>query len=269
MPATDRLSLMRDLQKAIRDDTLELHYQPKVRARSGETVAAEALLRWNHPQRGYVPPAMFVPIAERTGDIAALTEWVVGRAIADQARLLRMGHTLTFDLNISGGLLADPGYGWRLLHHFTALQGLIGFEITETAMIGDPERALSNLQIFAEAGIRLAIDDYGSGFSSLAYLRQLPITELKIDRMFVANLTTSQRDPLLIRSTIDLAHALGMEVTAEGVDSPTTLALLQVMGCDQVQGYLLSRPLPLDRLATYLTAQRTPEAIAHQRRISG
>jgi EAL domain-containing protein (putative c-di-GMP-specific phosphodiesterase class I) len=138
---------------------------------------------------------------------------------------------------------------------FTAVQGEIGFEITETAMIADPVRALENLRTIADAGIKLAIDDYGSGFSSLAYLQQLPVSELKIDKIFISRLASGQRDPLLVRSTIELAHALEMEVTAEGVDSPEALALLQVMGCDLLQGFHLSRPLPFDKLVTYLDAE--------------
>ena len=130
--------------------------------------------------------------------------------------------------------------------------GRIGFEITETAVIGDPDAALANLRDFTQAGIRIAIDDYGSGLSSLAYLKQLPAHELKIDRLFVSGLTDSHRDPLLVRSSIDLAHALEMEVTAEGVDDAMSLSLLRVMGCDLLQGYFISPPLPLDGLTSFL-----------------
>lgn len=250
-----RLSLLRGLQEAIRLDQLELHYQPKVRARSGKTAALEALVRWNHPVEGMIPPDRFIGLAEETGDIAKLTSWVIERAIADQGRLVKLGHKLPIDVNISGVMLADPNFAWDTLMLFTAVQGEIGFEITETAMIADPARALENLHTIAEAGIKLAIDDYGSGFSSLSYLQQLPVSELKIDRSFISRLTSGQRDPLLVRSTIELAHALEMEVTAEGVETPEQLALLQVMGCDMLQGFYLSRPLPFDRLVTYLDGE--------------
>lgn len=250
-----RLVLMRGLQHAIQDDQLELHYQPKIFARSGKTAALEALVRWNHPTEGMIPPDRFIGLAEETGDINKLTEWVIRRAIADQSRLLKLGHKLPIDVNISGVMIADPDFAWDTLMLFTAVQGEIGFEITETAMIADPVRALENLRTIADAGIKLAIDDYGSGFSSLAYLQQLPVSELKIDKIFISRLASGQRDPLLVRSTIELAHALEMKVTAEGVDSPEALALLQVMGCDLLQGFHLSRPLPFDRLVTYLETE--------------
>jgi EAL domain-containing protein (putative c-di-GMP-specific phosphodiesterase class I) len=256
-----RLVLLRGLQEAIRNDQLELHYQPKIRARSGKTAALEALVRWNHPTEGMIPPDRFIGLAEETGDIRKLTEWVIARAIADQGLLLRdHGKKLPIDVNISGVMLADAGFAWDTLMMFTAVQGDIGFEITETAMIADPARALENLHTIADAGIKLAIDDYGSGFSSLAYLQQLPVSELKIDKSFISRLTSGQRDPLLVRSTIELAHALEMEVTAEGVDSPEALALLQVMGCDLLQGFHLSRPLPFDRLVAYLGEESARES---------
>ncbi|MDO6414892.1 EAL domain-containing protein [Sphingomonas sp. BIUV-7] len=263
-----RLTFMCGLQKAIREDELELHYQPKIRARSGKTAALEALVRWNHPTEGMIPPDRFIGLAEETGDITKLTEWVIRRAIADQGRLLKLGHKLPIDVNISGVMIADPNFAWDTLMLFTAVQGDIGFEITETAMIADPARALENLRTIADAGIKLAIDDYGSGFSSLAYLQQLPVSELKIDKIFISRLASGQRDPLLVRSTIELAHALEMEVTAEGVDSPEALALLQVMGCDMLQGFHLSRPLPFDRLVTYLESESAnasaPMTTSHQ-----
>jgi len=264
-----RLVFMRGLQQAIREDQLELHYQPKIMARSGKTAALEALVRWNHPTEGMIPPDRFIGLAEETGDIVKLTEWVIRRAIADQGRLLREhGTKLPIDVNISGVMIADPNFAWDTLMMFTAVQGDIGFEITETAMITDPARALENLRTIADAGIKLAIDDYGSGFSSLAYLQQLPVSELKIDKIFISRLASGQRDPLLVRSTIELAHALEMKVTAEGVDSPEALALLQVMGCDMLQGFHLARPMPFDRLVTYLETEsvRMEERLASPHR---
>lgn len=251
-PTIDALHLMRDLQEAIREDRLVLHYQPKVRARTGEVIAAEALVRWPDPVRGMIQPDQFIVLAEESGNIAALTEWVLNRAIADQAALARDGIPLAIDINISGLLVADRQFRDMALARVAAASGVIGFEITETAMMHDPEGALANLDAFAAAGIKLSIDDYGSGFSSLAYLQRLPVQELKIDKIFVARLASGGRDPLLVRSTIDLAHALEMEVTAEGVETPEALALLQVMGCDMVQGYYLSRPVELAALAAFV-----------------
>lgn len=251
-PTMDGLHLMRDLQDAIRQDRLTLHYQPKVRTRTGGVTAAEALLRWNDPVRGMIPPDQFIPLAEESGNIMSLTEWVLTRAIADQAKLARDGIVLAIHVNISGMLLADPQFRDMALSLVATAVGVIGFEITETAVMHDPEGALVNLETFAASGIKLSIDDYGSGFSSLAYLQRLPVHELKIDKIFVSRLASGQRDPLLVRSTIDLAHALEMEVTAEGVETPEALALLQVMGCDLVQGFYLSRPLELAALVEFV-----------------
>jgi EAL domain-containing protein (putative c-di-GMP-specific phosphodiesterase class I)/GGDEF domain-containing protein len=251
-PTLDGLHLMRDLQQAIRDDALTLHYQPKIRSRSGEVASVEALLRWPHPTLGMIPPDQFIPLAEESGNIAALTQWVLDHAIVDQALLARIGIDLAIDINLSGVLVADRQFRDLALARIAAANGKIGFEITETAMMHDPEGALANLEAFAAAGIRLSIDDYGSGFSSLAYLQRLPVQELKIDKIFVSRLASEQRDPLLVRSTIDLAHALEMEVTAEGVETPETLALLQVMGCDLVQGFYLARPLELGALVDFV-----------------
>jgi EAL domain-containing protein (putative c-di-GMP-specific phosphodiesterase class I) len=251
-PTLDGLALMRDLQEAIRHDRLTLQYQPKVRTRTGEVVSAEALVRWPDPVRGLIQPDQFIALAEGSGNICALTEWVLGRAIVDQATLARDGIDLPIDINISGVLVADRQFRDLALALAATAQGLIGFEITETAMMSDPEGALANMEAFASAGIRLAIDDYGAGFSSLAYLQRMPVKELKIDKIFISRLASGQRDPLLVRSTIDLAHALEMEVTAEGVETPEALALLQVMGCDLVQGFYLAHPLELPLLAQFV-----------------
>lgn len=248
----DDLVLMRDLPRAMAADELELHYQPKLRSRTNSIDSAEALLRWIHPERGPVPTDRLIELAENTGAIRDLTEWVLARAVADQQRFAERGHDLVVYVNISGILLPDADFAERALALVAAVPGKIGFEITETAVIDDPDGALANLRAFTEAGVKIAIDDYGSGLSSLAYLKQLPANELKIDRMFVSGLTQSHRDPLLVRSSIDLAHALEMEVTAEGVDDPMALSLLRVMGCDLVQGYLISPPLPFDALDAFL-----------------
>lgn len=252
--ALARLSLLGDLRTAIARDELFLSYQPKYRCRTGGIDVAEALIRWKHPERGLVPPDEFIRLAEETGLITDLTKWVLTRAIADQARLLAGGHEIALYVNVSGRLVPDAAFAeWALGAVAGGAVGQIGFEITETAVIDDPERALRNLDAFARAGIKIAIDDYGSGLSSLAYLKQLPAHELKIDRMFISGLASSHRDPLLVRSTIDLAHALGMEVTAEGVETPSALALLRIMGCDLIQGYLISKPLNIEKLECFLS----------------
>jgi EAL domain-containing protein (putative c-di-GMP-specific phosphodiesterase class I)/GGDEF domain-containing protein len=249
----DDIALMRDLRRAIEQGELRLHYQPKLRSRTNAIDSAEALLRWSHPTRGPVAIERLIRLAESTGAIRDLTEWVVAQAVADQARLAASGHDLTVYVNISGVLLPDADFAERVLTMVARAKGRIGFEVTETAVIQDPEGALTNLRAFSAAGIKIAIDDYGSGLSSLSYLKQLPANELKIDQMFVSGLIDSHRDPLLVRSSIDLAHALDMEVTAEGVDDPLALSLLRVMGCDLIQGYLISPPIELSALQTFLT----------------
>ena len=251
--AAARVQLMRDLHRALAGDELFLAYQPKFRCRTDGIDSVEALIRWNHPEHGLVPPDRFIGLAEETGAITELTRWVVQRAIVDQQALAARGHPLPVYVNLSGRLVADAAFTEWLLEQVRPLpRGAIGMEITETAIIEDPEHALANLQALADAGVPIAIDDYGAGLSSLAYLKQLPATELKIDRLFISGLTSEHRDPLLVRSTIDLAHALEMEVTAEGVEEATTLALLRTMGCDLIQGFFIARPMPLDQLEALL-----------------
>ncbi len=248
----DRIALKRDLGAAIADQSLFVHYQPKVHLRRGEIAGVEALLRWRHPVRGLISPADFIPIAEETRDIFALTLWTLRQVIEDQLALARLGHDHIVFVNISGVLLGDPRFVDAVQALVPPSGAQIGFEITETSVIRDPDSAIANLKLFADMGITVAIDDYGAGLSSLAYLKQLPARELKIDKLFITQLTSSHRDPLIVRSTIDLAHALDMEVVAEGVETATTLALLSVMGCDMAQGFLMSRPIGFDALVTFL-----------------
>lgn len=253
----DAAQMAEAIDGALDRDELVLHYQPKLHVRRQEISSIEALVRWNHPQRGLVPPGDFIPSVERAGRMERLTLWTIARAIADQRRLRAMGHDLRVFINISGQLLADAAFARAVSDLMLAApDARIGFELTETSVIGDPEGAIAHLQQFDRLGIRVSIDDYGAGLSSLAYLKQLPARELKIDKLFITQLTSSNRDPLIVRSTIDLAHALDMEVVAEGVETHAALALLGVMGCDMVQGYLISRPVTLDALAIFLAEER-------------
>ncbi|WP_337303169.1 EAL domain-containing protein [Sphingomonas sp. MMO-176] len=256
----DVVRIARELDHAIDAGDLVLMYQPKVHVRRQEITSAEALVRWRHPERGLVMPGEFVPVAEQCQLIDRMTLWTIRRVIADQEILASRGHALRLFINISGQLLADPAFVDEACRLVGSSDAKLGFEITETSVIRDPESAIANLQRFADFGITIAIDDYGAGLSSLAYLKQLPARELKIDKLFVTQLTSSNRDPLIVRSTIDLAHALEMEVVAEGVETHAALALLTVMGCDMVQGYLISRPVPPDALVAYLNegAYRRP-----------
>jgi diguanylate cyclase len=246
------VDLAGDLALAVPRDELFVVYQPKVHVRQRAVSSAEALIRWQHPVLGLVMPDAFIALADESGEMRAITLWTLSRVIADQQRLAKLGHPLRIFINISGGLLTDRVFIDAACALIEESDAEIGFEITETAVIRDPDLAIANLERCAAMGITLAIDDYGSGLSSLSYLKRLPATELKIDKMFVTHLTSSHRDPLIVRSTIDLAHALDMEVTAEGVETPAALALLTVMGCEMVQGYLISPPLELAAFVAYL-----------------
>ncbi len=251
-PSFDRASLIRDMDRAIKRGEMFLQYQPKVHLRRQEISSVEALIRWQHPDRGLILPGDFIPVAEESRLIGPLTLWTLEQVINDQKALAAIGHDLTIFINISGKLLGDATFVARACQMVQSGGTKIGFEITETSVIRDPDTAIANLRVFTEVGIVLAIDDYGAGLSSLAYLKQLPARELKIDKLFVTQLTSSHRDPLIVRSTIDLAHALDMEVTAEGVETPAAMALLSVMGCDMIQGFLISRPISISALAQFL-----------------
>lgn len=242
------LSLISELMAALDNGEFSLAYQPKYDFRAERITGVEALARWTHPRRGSVPPELFVGMAEETGHIRPLTEWVVRQAIVDQAALAAAGHKVMVSINVSGRLLSDDGFADFALEQIAGTGARLCFEITETAVMHDPERALEVIERLSAAGIRVSLDDYGSGLSSLAYLKRIHADELKIDKDFILGLDQSARDALLVKSTIDLAHGLGLTITAEGVETPTALALLRGMGCDMAQGFLIGKPEPLDVL---------------------
>ncbi|MBA4091023.1 MAG: EAL domain-containing protein [Sphingobium sp.] len=252
----DHLILMRDMRRALHEGSITLHYQPKLHLRSGAIDGVEALLRWEHPDKGFANTAELIEIAEKTGQIRELSLWVNDRAAADRRMLAAAGFTGRMFVNISSVLLSDVMFTEQTIALFRDSAEGMGIEITETAIIADPDRALENLRRYHDAGLHIAVDDYGTGFSSLAHLQKLPFNELKIDRSFIADLTNSHRSPLIVRSTIELAHALELEVTAEGVDDPMILALLNAMGCDTAQGYHIARPMPLASLIPFLEQWR-------------
>jgi EAL domain-containing protein (putative c-di-GMP-specific phosphodiesterase class I)/GGDEF domain-containing protein len=240
------LSLMSDMIKALGSDEIYLTYQPKLNLLSGKIDSAEALIRWEHATRGFISPDDFIVYAEETGHIRELTNWVIKRALKDQQKLEKAGHALRISINFSGRLLGDDDFIDEVLALVRSCAETLCFEITETAVIDDPERALVNIEKMRNAGLLISIDDYGSGLSSLSYLKQIPAHELKIDKEFVMQLQAQSSDALLIKSTIDLAHGLGMKIVAEGVETGEQLQLLQLMGADVAQGYHISRPLRLD-----------------------
>jgi len=245
---TGNLSLVGELMAATTNGQFSLNYQPKHDLRLDRITGVEALARWTHPRRGFVSPDLFIGMAEETGHIRPLTEWTVRQAISDQAMLRQAGHDLRVSVNISGRLLSDRSFAAFCIAAVKASGADMCFEITETAVIDNPETALAVIDDFAANGIAISIDDYGSGLSSLAYLKRIRADELKIDKAFVLSLDESARDALLVKSTIDLAHSLGLKVTAEGVETPIAMALLQGMGCDLAQGYLIGRPMSLTAL---------------------
>jgi len=243
---------MSDMLRSLKNGEIINYYQPKYDLRSGRAVAVEALVRWHHPERGFVPPDLFITLAEETGRIRELTLDVLSRAIQDQAWLADRGHTLDFAVNLSGRLLHDADIIQAIIDIAAPAAGCVTMEVTETAMMAQPEKAIALLLQLRSAGIGVSIDDYGTGLSSLAYLKNIPADELKIDRSFVTHLDASREDDLLVRSTIALAHSFGLKVVAEGVESRQTLDVLRSMGCDLAQGYHMARPMPLGPLAELL-----------------
>lgn len=248
----NNLSLMGEMMLAIQAGGLAVAYQPKFDFRSSAVTGVEALVRWPNYRLGPLGPDIFVPMAEETGHIQALTEYVLVQAVVDQAKLQHAGHDISMSVNLSGRLLHDQDFADRVLAIIGAAAGRFCLEVTETAAMENPELAMRSLNRYRAAGVSVAIDDYGSGFSSLAYLKDLPATELKIDKAFVFDIADSQRNSLLVRSTIDLGHSLGMQVTAEGVETATALSLLALMGCDAAQGHFIGRPMPLGDLLEFL-----------------
>ncbi|CAN5153414.1 hypothetical protein BH11PSE4_BH11PSE4_05480 [soil metagenome] len=246
------LSLMSEMLRALDNGQMSVAYQPKYGLRSGEIVGAEALARWTHPERGAQRPDIFVQMAEETGHIAALTEWVLRRAVADQRRLHDDGFDLCISVNWSGHLIDDTAFTDTALEIARAATGKLCLEVTETAIIGNARLARQTLERFRAAGLTISIDDYGSGLSSLAYLKNIPADELKIDKAFVMHMATDPVDAVLVRSAVSLAHSLGLHVVAEGVENHGALELLRAMGCDVAQGYLIARPMPIENLLTFL-----------------
>ena len=250
--AGENLRLMPELRRAIQADALTLVHQPKYDVRLQAITGVESLVRWTHPELGVITPDRFIPIAEETGDIRLLTEWVLDRAVVEQGLMAEAGHDLTFSVNLSGRLVGDDAFTSVILEHLAHARGGFCLEITETAMMGSPEGAVAAVTRLSEAGVAVSLDDYGTGLCALGYLKRLAATELKLDRSLVKDVQTSARDALLVRSTVDLAHGLGMKVVAEGVEEDMGLTLLAAMGCDLIQGYRISRPLTLDGLKTFL-----------------
>ncbi|KQM78719.1 EAL domain-containing protein [Xylophilus sp. Leaf220] len=252
----ERLSLMGELRRAVEHGDLALHYQPKVDMASGEVHSVEALVRWEHATRGFVAPDRFIPFAEQTGYIKAITRFVAGSAIAQCAAWHAAGIEVAVSINVSArDLLGDelPALFAALLEEHRMEPGWIWIEVTESSVMDDPAHALATLNQLHDMGLRLSIDDFGTGYSSLAYLKRMPVDEIKIDKSFVMNMADDRDDEIIVRSTIDLGHNMGLKVVAEGVDNELVLQRLRALDCDMVQGYLLARPLSPKQFETWLT----------------
>jgi diguanylate cyclase (GGDEF)-like protein len=250
-----RLTLMGELSSAFERDELSLFYQPKVSFKTKKIVGVEALLRWQHPERGMIAPDQFIPLAEKTGAIQRLTEWVLKSAVRQATTWRGAGYRISVSLNLSVRNLLEPSFPNHVL---AILNGdgdyadAITMEITESALMADPAKARNVLMFLSRHGFRFSIDDFGTGYSSLAYLKHLPVSEIKIDKLFVSRLMSDADTATIVRSTIELGHNLALSVTAEGVEDQETWNMLGALGCDEAQGYFMSKPLPADQLERWM-----------------
>ncbi|HEX9160915.1 MAG TPA: EAL domain-containing protein [Thermoanaerobaculia bacterium] len=251
----DELGLVVEMRQAIAHDEFELYYQPKLHLRTGMMTRAEVLIRWNHPTRGLLPPGAFIPVAERTGIIRELTEWVFDHALEQCRTWHDAGAPVHLAINVSAKSLLDQTLpdklrGW--LEKWNVDARFLKIEITESSIMADPNHALTIMSALQAQGIRLSIDDFGTGYSSLVHLRQLPVDEIKVDKSFVMGMTTADADAAIVRTVIDLGHNLGKQVCAEGVENQETWWCLHELGCDLAQGYFISRPMPADKFMQWL-----------------
>jgi diguanylate cyclase (GGDEF)-like protein len=260
-----RLAVLSDFRRALLHDEIVLHYQPIVDLDNLVVRGAEGLVRWQHPEQGLLPPAAFIQAVEQTGLIVPLTHHVLDRAIAQCAEWRRSGSEMSVAVNLSARNLLDrdlPKEVERLLSLYSLPPEALQLEITESMIMSDPERAMVTVMRLHDLGVHLSVDDFGTGYSSLAHLRQLPINELKIDRSFVTPMLEDENDLIIVRSTINLGHDLGLRIVAEGVEDERTLMRLAMLGADLAQGYHLSRPLAPDAFGEWLGQPRLLSAAA-------
>ena len=254
-----RLAIMTGLGQAIEQNQLLLHFQPKLSLATGKVSGFEALVRWRHPEHGMIPPGQFIPLAEMSDLIGPLTHWVVNRALRQAKEWQEAGLDASMAVNFSARNFLDdrlPNKLIELLSQHDLPHDRLEVEITESAIMADTSRSLVIMQKIHEMGLRLAIDDYGTGHSSLAYLQRMPIHSLKIDLSFVRNMLVSKENEVIVHSTIQLAHNLGLSVTAEGVEDEATLEKLRSLGCDEAQGYFIGRPMDAEQATTWLLKQK-------------
>jgi EAL domain-containing protein (putative c-di-GMP-specific phosphodiesterase class I) len=252
-----RLALVAELRRALEQNMgLKLVYQPKVEMGTRTVKSLEALARWTHPLLGEVSPAEFVPLAEQTGNTRRLTSWVVGEAIRQMAEWRALGLDIDVAVNLSASDILDPQLGSEVLRclekHGVSPTKLL-LEITESAVMRDPLLAARHMQLLRVAGVRFAMDDFGTGYSSLSQLSRLPVDELKIDRSLIAFAHARPDDAMIVTSTIELAHSMGLRVVAEGVENVEVWNLLRRLGCDLAQGFLISKPLPAQEVMAFVS----------------
>jgi EAL domain-containing protein (putative c-di-GMP-specific phosphodiesterase class I) len=256
-----RLALLGELRRALERRQLLLHYQPKVDAHTGQVLGVEALVRWQHPEHGLVPPDEFIPLAERTGLIGPLTHYVLDEALRQARQWHDRGYELSVAVNVSARRLLDlqfPEEVAALLDRHQLPARHLVIELTESTIMADPVHALEILTRLDAMGVQLSIDDFGTGYSSMAYLKHLPVHELKVDRSFVSQMLHASSDAVIVHSTIDLGRNLGLRVVAEGVENALTLQQLDLLGCHAVQGYHISRPIAPAELTRWLEQQAAP-----------
>jgi predicted signal transduction protein with EAL and GGDEF domain len=268
--ASNRLALLGDLRRALdADDQIVLHYQPKVDIVDGRLAGVEALVRWHHPTLGRLAPDSFIPLAETTTLVHALTDRVLEIAVRQAGAWHRDGLHIPVAVNLSARCLHDtglPGRVFELLRRTGLPVALLKLEITESMVMVDPERAITVLRALHDGGIGLSVDDFGTGHSSMTYLQRLPVDELKIDRSFVRELSAGNE--VLVRSAISLGHSLELTVVAEGIEDAETLATLHALGCDIAQGYHLGRPMPAEDIRPWLVSHGEVEAVAQPAPVS-
>jgi len=251
-----RLTLMGELRSAIENEELILHYQPKINMKTHRVDGVEALVRWQHPEHGFMPPDEFIPMAERTGLIRLLSVWVLKRALSQAEKWHKHKIRLSIAINLSPMTFLDtelPDIIIGMLSHYDIPPNFVTLEITEGSMIKDPELAMEILNRLTNRGLKISIDDFGTGYSSLAYLRKLPVSEVKIDKSFVTDMLKTDNDDVIVKSIIDLGHNLSLNVVAEGVEDKKTALRLKQLGCDVIQGFYFSKPLSSEDFTQWIS----------------
>jgi EAL domain-containing protein (putative c-di-GMP-specific phosphodiesterase class I) len=252
-----QLAILGDLRRAIAKNELSLHYQPKVDMLTKQVQSLEALVRWNHPRHGAIPPGEFVPLAERAGSIILLTSWVLKSAQEQMQAWHRDGFDVDVSVNLSAADLGEPELPELVRKRLTKgepLASRLVLEITESAVMRETASAIRVMEELRHDGVRFSIDDFGTGYSSLAQLKRLPVDEIKIDKSFIIDLKRETDDEVIVRSTIELGHSLGVKVVAEGVETADGWEMLRQMGCDLAQGYFISAPLPGAQIVNWVRA---------------